>query len=275
MTKTKIYGLLIFGLVGLFVIYVIWIEPFRLEVRHLYIENDRLNKALSGKTAIHLSDLHIGKIGKREKQVLQTVREIDPDFIFLTGDFIHWKGDAAAAIAFFSKLKANHGIWAVMGDYDYSNSRKSCLFCHEHSSSLSAIKHDVKFLRNSSSLLFQQHDNVIIGGIDSHFNKEFLDGKSPFETKSVFPNILLSHDPLDFDKIDAGHKTLVLSGDTHGGQIPLPSWLWQLLGYKKNVKYNHGLFKDGNKLMYVSRGVGTSHIPFRLFCRPEVVVIHF
>ena len=72
-TKTKIYSLLIFGLVGLFLIYGIWIEPFRLEIRHLYIENDNLNKVLNNKTAIYLSDLHIGKIGKREKQVLQTV----------------------------------------------------------------------------------------------------------------------------------------------------------------------------------------------------------
>ena len=269
MTKTKIYVLFIFGLVGLVLIYGFWVEPFRLEVKHLYIENDRLNKFLNGKTAIHLSDLHIGKIGKREKLVLQTVGEIDPDFIFLTGDYIHWKGDAAAAIAFFSELKANYGIWAVLGDYDYSNSRKSCLFCHEQGSFLPTNKHDVKFLRNSSKPLFQQNDKIIIGGVDGHFNKEFLDGKS------VFPNILLSHNPLDFAKIDARFKTLVLSGDTHGGQIPLPLWLWQLLGYKKNAKYNHGLFKDGNKLMYVSRGIGTSHIPFRLFCRPEVVVIHF
>ena len=275
MTKTKIYSLTIFGLVGLFLIYGVWVEPFRLEVRHLYIENDNLNKVLNGKTAIHLSDLHIAKIGKREKQVLQTVGEIDPDFIFLTGDYIHWKGDAAAAITFFSKLKANYGILAVMGDYDYSNSRKSCIFCHEHSSSLPEIKHDVKFLRNSSKPLIQKRDKVIIGGIDGRFNKEFLDGKSPLGSKSVFPNILLSHNPLDFDKIDAKHETLVLSGDTHGGQIPLPSWLWQLFGYKKNAKYNHGLFKDGNKLMYVSRGIGTSHVPLRLFCRPEVVVIHF
>lgn len=275
MTKTKIYGLLIFGLVCLVLIYGIWVEPYRLEVRHLYIENETLNKVLNGKTAIHLSDLHIAKFGKREKQVLQTVEEVDPDFIFLTGDYIHWKGDATAAIAFFSKLKANNGIWAVMGDYDYSNSRKSCLFCHEHSTSLPAIKHGVKFLRNASNPLFQQHDKVIIGGIDGHFNKEFLDGKSPLGSKSIFPNILLSHNPLDFDKIDAKHETLVLSGDTHGGQIRLPSWLWQLLGYEKNAKYNHGLFKDGNKRMYVSRGIGTSHIPFRLFCRPEVVVVHF
>jgi predicted MPP superfamily phosphohydrolase len=224
-SKTKFFGLLIAGIVGLFLIYGIWIEPFQLEVRHLHIENDRLNRVLSGKTAIHLSDLHIGKIGKREMQVLQTVREIDPDFIFFTGDYVHWRGDAAAGISFFSRLKANHGIWAVMGDYDYSNSRKSCLFCHKPGSSLPTNKHGVKFLRNSSKTLYQQYEKIIIGGIDGYFNKEFLEGKSPFESKRVFPNILLSHDPLDFDKIDGRHKTLILSGDTHGGQIPLPSWL--------------------------------------------------
>ena len=66
MTKTKIYGLLIFGPVGLFVIYGIWVEPFWLEA-HLYIENDRLNKAPNGKTAIHLSDLQVTKIRMRDK----------------------------------------------------------------------------------------------------------------------------------------------------------------------------------------------------------------
>jgi predicted MPP superfamily phosphohydrolase len=274
-TKTKIYSLAIFGIIGLLLFYGILIEPFRLEVRHLYIENDRLNKVLNNKTAIHLSDLHIGKIGKREKQVMQIVGELDPDFIFLTGDYINWKGNPATAITFFSKLKAYHGIWAVMGDYDYSNSRESCFFCHEQGSTLPTNKHYIKFLRNSLKPLYQQYDKIIIGGVDGNFNKEFLDDNGLFESKRVFPDILLSHNPLDFDKIDARHKTLVLSGDTHGGQIPLPAWLWKLLGYEKNAKYNHGLFKEGNKVMYVSRGIGTSHLPIRIMRRPEIVVIHF
>ena len=69
----------------------------------------------------------------------------------------------------------------------------------------------------------------------------------------------------------------MLAGDTHGGQIPLPfpSWLLRLIGYEKNASYSQGYFKKGNAKMYVSRGIGTSHIPIRLFRKPEIVVLHF
>jgi predicted MPP superfamily phosphohydrolase len=47
------------------------------------------------------------------------------------------------------------------------------------------------------------------------------------------------------------------------------------MGYTKNALYNEGVFEKGQKKMYVSRGIGTSHIPIRLFRQPEVVIFHF
>jgi predicted MPP superfamily phosphohydrolase len=67
----------------------------------------------------------------------------------------------------------------------------------------------------------------------------------------------------------------MLAGDTHGGQVPLPAWFLRIAGYDKNVLYNQGLFEEGGKKMFVSRGIGTSHIPIRLFRKPEIVVLHF
>jgi uncharacterized protein len=43
----------------------------------------------------------------------------------------------------------------------------------------------------------------------------------------------------------------------------------------KNASYSQGYFKKGDAKMYVSRGIGTSHIPIRLFIKPEIVVLHF
>jgi predicted MPP superfamily phosphohydrolase len=57
--------------------------------------------------------------------------------------------------------------------------------------------------------------------------------------------------------------------------VPLPGWFWELIGYEKTARYSHGLFREGNKMLYVSRGIGTSHFPIRLLRRPEVVVLHF
>ena len=89
------------------------------------------------------------------------------------------------------------------------------------------------------------------------------------------PALILSHNPLVFEQMDKNQHVVVLAGDTHGGQIPLPSWAWEILGYEKNARYNQGYFQKGNKIMYVSRGIGTSHLPIRIFRRPEIVVLYF
>ena len=38
-------------------------------------------------------------------------------------------------------------------------------------------------------------------------------------------------------------------------------------------KYYEGVFKENDTFMIVSRGLGTHHLPFRFFNRPEVTVI--
>ncbi|MCL4493055.1 MAG: hypothetical protein M1510_14355 [Nitrospirae bacterium] len=92
---------------------------------------------------------------------------------------------------------------------------------------------------------------------------------------NAFPTIILSHSPLLFDRLDENRQAFVLAGDTHGGQVPLPSWLLKIAGYKKNALYSQGLFEKRDKKMFVSRGIGTSHIPIRLFRKPEIAVLHF
>ncbi len=59
--------------------------------------------------------------------------------------------------------------------------------------------------------------------------------------------IVLSHSPLVFDLIESDQDVLVLAGDTHGGQVPLPSWLWKFLGYEKNAGMNRDGLKRGRR----------------------------
>jgi len=84
--------------------------------------------------------------------------------------------------------------------------------------------------------------------------------------------VLLSHNPLNFDRLKGASPILVLAGDTHGGQVPLPGWLYGLLGYEKNARYNQGVFRADGNAMYVSRGLGTSHLPMRILRSPEIAV---
>jgi predicted MPP superfamily phosphohydrolase len=59
------------GVILLLLVYAVGIEPFSIKVAHVQLENVDLNRVLKGKTAIHISDLHISSIGRLENQVLQ------------------------------------------------------------------------------------------------------------------------------------------------------------------------------------------------------------
>ena len=255
--------------------YGIWVEPNQLIVRHVWIESSGFAQVLGDKVVVHISDLHINKPGRQERRVLQTLDDLKPDFVFLTGDYVQWDGNYEGALDFFSGLKAKVGIWAVMGDYDYKRSRKSCLFCHEPGSEKPTRRHRVQFLRNDLERVELKEGSLWIGGIDREPLVPFAEGLPLPRDGGRDPVILLSHDPLTFDLIKEDQQVLMLSGDTHGGQVPLPSWFWGLMGYDKTARYPQGLFQNGRKKMFVSRGIGTSHVPIRLFCPPEVVVLHF
>jgi uncharacterized protein len=265
------------ALLGLFAavaFYGICVEPDRIEVRHMRVPIKGLPQALRGMTAIHLSDLHIHAMGPREKKILEMMREIDPDMIFLTGDYIPWRGNVAPAMTFLSHLQARNGIWAVMGEYDYSNSRQSCLFCHAPDSGLPTQAHQARFLRNAVGLIDVGYGSIMVAGFDPESVHAFDDEGYELLTRQT-GMILLSHSPLTFDLLEDDMNVLVLAGDTHGGQVPLPGWLWRLVGYEKNARYNMGWFHQGDNRMYVSKGIGTSHWRFRILRRPEIVVLHF
>jgi predicted MPP superfamily phosphohydrolase len=264
-------GFLILALI----IYGILIEPDQIEIHHVSIHDRYLGRILENKIIVQISDLHMHKIGSREQKVLEILNSLKPDIVFLTGDYVPWNGDYERALDFLSLLRARIGVWAVMGDYDYSRSRKSCAFCHEEGSGTLTRKHSVRFLRDSSELVHFTEGTLRIEGMDAEGGNMFSPRKVFVSLDGDIPSIILSHTPLNFDLISDNSNVLMLAGDTHGGQVPLPGWLFRVLGYKKNALYNQGLFEKGQKKMYVSRGIGTSHLSFRLFTPPEVVILHF
>jgi predicted MPP superfamily phosphohydrolase len=265
----------IFSIASIFIIYGVWVGPYHLDIHHVWIQDEYLGRVLGKKVVIQLSDLHIGKVGRRERAILKTLSELRPDFIFLTGDYVRWDGDYQGALSFLSQLKATAGIWGVMGDYDYSRSRQSCLFCHEEATGRPSRRHSVKFLRNTIEQVNLPGGFLFIGGADVAGEGLLSSAAGSFLREVKGPAIVLSHNPLLFEYVTDEQNVLLLAGDTHGGQIPLPLWLLGILGWEKNARYSQGLFEQNGKKMFVSRGIGTSHLPVRIFRRPEVAVLHF
>jgi len=172
MRPKKIIGLAVANLALGFNLYGFQVGPDQVEISHVYIENSALAKVLEHKVLVHISDLHIDNLGAQEEKVLEVLNHLKPDLIFLTGDYVRWNSDYEPALSFLAKLIARVRILAVMGDYDYSNSRKSCLFCHEPGTGNPTKRHQVKFLRNGIEKGELDGEAFWIGGIDGEGDRD-------------------------------------------------------------------------------------------------------
>ena len=84
--------------------------------------------------------------------------------------------------------------------------------------------------------------------------------------------LLLSHHAEVVKRTAPGDFHMTFAGDTHGGQICLPLPGRRILLSDLGAEFAEGAYDVGGRPLYVTRGVGTSMLPFRAFCRPEVVV---
>lgn len=139
-------------------------------------------------------------------------------------------------------------------------------------------------LRNDSRELSLGNQSIYITGLDdpessgSGYNEAGYVEEKLHATIPLLPRdsykLLLSHRPEAFNLYSSYGVDLVFSGHAHGGQFRLP-----LVGglYAPDQgyfpKFTAGIYRDGNTAMVVSRGLGNSVIPQRLFNRPEVVQV--
>ncbi len=254
------------------------IEPNRVAVTAVRLRGDAVATAFAGRTVALLSDLHFdaGAEPVAEK-ALQRLAELRPDLILLAGDFVAWGGRAEGydrALGFLARLEAPLGVFAVLGDADRTFSRKSCEFCHREGTGEPTTRHRVTFLKDSAATVETGHGEIRIAGIDVTRHRPFSAARRRL-LLGVTPTIVLSHSSLVFREIPAGRNALVLAGDTHGGQVRLPGWFWRLARLKPDPAHLYGLFRDGRKTLFVTRGLGTSKLRFRLGAPPEIVLFSF
>lgn len=264
-SKTTVFSFLC--LLGVAIGYGIFVEPFNIRITHVQISDESLSRFFEEYKTILLSDVHATRLGIREKMVLSKIEKIDPDLVLLAGDYVSWSGNYEKAIGFLSNIQAREGVFAVMGDSDYQDSRHSCRFCHSFDSLNSP---PVRFLRNERLFFDLGEERIALTGLE-------MLRDNPREAVALLrkppggAEIVLSQKQVEANAI-AGRPVLFLSGDTHGGQVFMPDALWRILFGKSKGMIRKGLVKEGNTRVLVTSGIGTSKLPLRFLCPPEIVL---
>jgi uncharacterized protein len=256
--------------------YAYHVEPTWLAVNRLALPVQDLPEPLAGLRVAQLSDFHFGPhipTGYLENAIERTAAE-KPDLIALTGDFIDRGPDhVAAAAKLFRGLKAPLGVYAVLGNHDFSVHTARGVRRHPEldrrvADALSA--EGVTMLRNKSVQVERGGAKLLVAGVDDLWSGVSDPDEALKDTCARTPRVVLAHNPQSVEQLTAHRADVVLSGHTHGGQINLPGMGRLLLG-KKARRWAAGLYPLEAGHLYVNTGVGFGW-RFRFGVRPELAV---
>lgn len=259
-------------LLALIVLALIWgffIEPHFIVVERIKLDlEENFDKDLK---ILHLSDFHSTGFGRNERKAIEIVNEVNPDIIFITGDFVDTETkDLESCSEFWRNLNENYNgkIFGVSGNHE-----------HWHAASKEILnlleKNSIELLDNESVKIELGDTKFNLIGVEDPYVGESDIEKAMKGTDEKLPSILLAHSPEIFRKAKKKDIDLILTGHTHGGQIDLPFITKLILPLKHSKQYKEGLFKENSTFLYVNKGIGTTILPARFNSPPEATVISF
>ncbi len=246
-----------------------------LEVLPRTIHLVSLPPAFHGFRIVQVSDIHLEEFTEPWflRLVLHRVNQLQPDLVLLTGDFASM-GPLPHRVA-FRAVETCASLLATVT----CRQRFACLGNHDNVIGAGFVtraleRHGTPVLVNSYVPLERGGQRIWLAGIDDPgTGSPRLNTAIPADGG---PLILMCHAPDYIDTLvqhpQSWRVGLVLSGHTHGGQVRLP-FMRPLVLPPMGEKYVEGLFHFGPTQLYVNRGIGTTGLPFRLNCPPEITDI--
>ncbi len=254
--------------VAALLVYVLF-RSFFIEPNSLVTTNYKIENAdLAGVRLAFLSDLHLRKndYNKLNKIAMMTNKQ-HPDVIILGGDFLNgqnYKKSMNVTMIGQKLSMFNIPIYAVLGQQDWLTDGTQITQDLEYGG--------VKVLENSSRRAVIKGRYVDIIGL-ADLTTRGIDIEKAFY-RTMRPRILVTHNPdVYYDVME--DVDLILAGHTHGGQFILPFTPPLFVPSKFGVEFASGLIHIRKNKMIISKGIGTSVLPVRLNCKPEIVIVDF
>ena len=258
--------------------------------RHHYVVHQQtfffpdLPKRFDGYRIAHFSDMHIGTLRDGNEADARTIVDLinaqQCDAILFTGDLVnHQSAELDGFRRDLNKLHAPDGVYAVMGNHDYSMYLD---YPDEKDREADVLELQRRIRSYGWTLLLNDHrvlrrgkDSLIIAGVEN-------DGNPPWPSLGDLPKtmkglkrscftVLMSHDPTHWRRkiLPQSSIQLTLSGHTHAGQFKVFGWSPVAFVYQEWS----GAYTEGNQILNVSDGIGAVMLPFRFGAWPEVNVI--
>lgn len=277
LSKTHQKLILIAVLIVLAILFVFWQNNSLVISEHNYV-SESLPSEFDGFKIAHISDLHNKSFGKDQIRLLEKLKSTSPDMIVITGDLIdRRKYDLDVAMMFIKGAVDVAPVYYVSGNHEAWSGEFSLI----KESLLSA---GVSVLDNEKLKITKGHSWInILGVSDPDFlTSSYIDGTNISDMSKKLEEwsaeqgfkILLSHRPELLDLYSHNKMDLIFTGHAHGGQFRIPL-MGGLVAPDQGFfpEFTSGLHIRGSSTMFISRGLGNSIVPIRIFNRPEIIAV--
>lgn len=276
-TKRKLVAAAITG-IAIAILDALFLEKYFFEIKTFYIGKKKSEQKIK---LLFLTDLHFKKfLDPSYKKLSRKINEISPDLILISGDIIDEDGIYDPAAAFFSRLKYSIPKVAIMGNHDHKNRVRM------HTYKQLFAKNNCRLLLNESAAFTVAGKRLMVTGIDDFINGIACFSDAVKKVGKEENHLLLIHSPLQQETIlkeiqeinehrpEEGKLNIqyIFAGHNHGGQFCIFGFAPILPPMSGN--YLRGWYNQTAPYLYLSKGFGTTTLPFRFGARSEVTVFY-
>ena len=260
-----------------------------LETTYYTYKAEQLGADLEGYRIVQISDFHNVKFGKNNQKLVDRIRECEPDMIVLTGDLVdsnHTNVDRA--VQFVDEIVKICPVYYVTGNHEYwlEKSEYDELMDGLVSAGVVILDNQVVEISRGDAkfrLVGLDDRSLADGTLEALLSDESIRNNQAEQKEETADNedsgekeltVVLAHEPQYLARYAGTGVDLVLSGHAHGGQFRLP-FVGGIVAPDQGFlpEYTAGEYYMNGTEMIVSRGLGNSVIPVRLFNYPEIVCV--
>ena len=241
-----------------------------LQISYYTYQSDDIPADFEGYCIVQISDLHNKSFGTANRRLIEEIKFLQPDIIVITGDLVDSNHtDSDTAITFLEQAVTIAPCYYITGNHELwleDNDKVSLIKEIEKTGTAILDDEVIQISQNKSSF-------TLVGLDDGSLFDNALHEITKDIPKEEFV-LLLAHEPQNFSFYNRENVDLILSGHAHGGQVRLPLVGGIVApGQGFLPDYTEGLHVENDVSMIISRGLGNSVIPVRIFNRPEIVCV--